>query len=79
MGRRFTGARERFDALERIALELHEEALLAPILFQLGEMECWAGNLDAADRHAQEGMRAARQAGQDALMALSLNTAGRRR
>ena len=72
----FAGARKRFEALLRIAQERHEEALLAPILFQLGEMECWAGNLHAADRHAQEGMRAARQAGQGALMALSLNTAG---
>ena len=48
----FAGARRILGRLEEEYLRRHEEGLLPPVLFQLGELECWEGNLAAADRLA---------------------------
>ena len=48
----FAGARRILDRLQEEYLRRHEEGLLPPVLFQLGELECWEGNLAVADRLA---------------------------
>lgn len=49
--------------LEHIS-ERQEESSLAPVLFHLAELECWAGNWDAAAEHAEQIRRAVRHSGQ---------------
>jgi DNA-binding CsgD family transcriptional regulator len=61
---RFDDARELFHALHRDHLEHGDEAALSPVLFGLGELECWAGDLGAADRLADECHALASRAGQ---------------
>ena len=68
----FDAARE---ALERLRTHLssrQEEALLFPVLFHLGELECWAGNFGAARRWAMEMKNVSVRAGQPGLRAQSL-------
>lgn len=60
----FEPARRRLEELYRDALARHEESLLPPVLFQLGELECWYGNWDLAARYAREGRRFAVESGQ---------------
>jgi class 3 adenylate cyclase/DNA-binding CsgD family transcriptional regulator/tetratricopeptide (TPR) repeat protein len=50
----FAHARTGIGELRNRMLERHEEARLGPILFQLAEMECWAGNWSVAERYAEE-------------------------
>jgi DNA-binding CsgD family transcriptional regulator len=57
--------------LERLARE-HAESDLAPILFQLGELECWAGNWDVAEQYAKQADNATRRSGQATLRVLPL-------
>lgn len=52
---------DRFDAARGLLRSLHtehsehgDEGALPPVLFHLGELECWMGDLDAAARHADE-------------------------
>jgi DNA-binding CsgD family transcriptional regulator len=47
-------ARELLVALQREHVEHGDEAALTPVLFHLGELECWAGNWRAAERLAKE-------------------------
>jgi DNA-binding CsgD family transcriptional regulator len=49
----FSGARTVLDALRRHLVEREEDGPLLPVLFHLGELECWAGNLAAADTFAR--------------------------
>src|SRR5215211_495226 len=68
----FDAARQ---ALERLRTHLsirQEEALLYPVLFHLGELECWSGNLESARRWATEMKNASARAGQPGLRAQSL-------
>ena len=51
---RFDEARASLETLRRQAAEWHDEAVVAPLLFQLGELECWAGRPDVAARYASE-------------------------
>jgi DNA-binding CsgD family transcriptional regulator len=48
------GARSVLEQLRRRLEEREEEGPLVPILFHLGELECWAGNLAAAAAIATE-------------------------
>jgi DNA-binding CsgD family transcriptional regulator len=61
---RFDEARELLRALHRDHLEHGDEGALAPVLFGLGELECWAGDWDAAGRLADECHALASRAGQ---------------
>jgi class 3 adenylate cyclase/DNA-binding CsgD family transcriptional regulator/exonuclease VII small subunit len=51
---RFARARDRLKELRDRRLERHEKAVIAPVLFTLGELECWAGNWDTAEEYAEE-------------------------
>jgi ATP/maltotriose-dependent transcriptional regulator MalT len=59
------------ELLERVSRE-HSESRLAPCLFQLGELECWAGNWELAEQYAKQGENATRRSGQATLRALPL-------
>jgi DNA-binding CsgD family transcriptional regulator len=50
----------------------HEEGMLGPALFQAGELECWAGNLELAEGYAREMAETAQRAGQPVLRTRSL-------
>lgn len=71
----FEPARRRLEALRTQALERHDEASLPPILFQLGELECWLGNWELAAGYAREGHEAALQSGQAAMEVTALYVA----
>lgn len=68
----FDEARVRLERMNRNAVELHEESPLPPILFQLGELECWAGNRAASERYAREAREAGVQHGEPVLAPLWL-------
>lgn len=68
----FEGARRTFENLLARLTEREEEGLLVPVLFHLAELECWAGNLQAAERHARACMEATLRAGQPGTRALAL-------
>lgn len=44
--------------------ERQEESSFAPAYFHLAELECWAGNWDAASEYAEKSRRAVRHSGQ---------------
>jgi DNA-binding CsgD family transcriptional regulator len=48
------GARAVLERLQRHVAEREEEGPLVPVMFHLGELECWAGNLGAATAIARE-------------------------
>jgi DNA-binding CsgD family transcriptional regulator len=50
----FSAARSVLDELRRRLAEREEEGPLVPVLFHLGELECWAGNIDLAAAIAVE-------------------------
>jgi DNA-binding CsgD family transcriptional regulator len=50
----FGAARSVFEELRRRLAEREEEGPLVPVLFHLGELECWAGNLRIAEAIAGE-------------------------
>jgi DNA-binding CsgD family transcriptional regulator len=50
----FAAARSVFEELRRRLAEREEEGPLVPVLFHLGELECWAGNLRLAEAIAGE-------------------------
>jgi DNA-binding CsgD family transcriptional regulator len=52
----FDAARDALEHLTRHLRERHEEGSLAAVLFQAGELEAWAGNLEPA-RHLAEELR----------------------
>jgi tetratricopeptide (TPR) repeat protein len=52
-------ARVRYEAEHRRVLELGIDAHLADLLWQMTELEIWAGNWSLAERYAQEGYEAA--------------------
>ena len=68
----FAAARAAVVALIAELRERNEEGMLAPALFQAGELECWAGNLDLAERYALELHEIAERAGQPILRTRSL-------
>jgi DNA-binding CsgD family transcriptional regulator len=50
----FAAARSVFEELRRGLAEREEEGPLVPVLFHLGELECWAGNLRLAEAISAE-------------------------
>ena len=50
----FDEARTLLGALRTEHIEHGDEAALTPVLFHLGELECWSGDVAAADRLAKE-------------------------
>lgn len=71
----FEGARRTLEDLLARLTEREEEGLLVPVLFHLAELECWAGNLHAAERHARACVEATVRAGQPGTRALALYAA----
>jgi DNA-binding CsgD family transcriptional regulator len=69
------GARARFRALLARAHELHDESSLPYVHVMLGQVECVAGRLADALRHAEQEIERARQAGQETLVAYLLAVA----
>src|SRR5439155_26635540 len=59
----FDAARSGFHALLQNAEERGEEHPLPALHHHLAELECWAGNWEAAETHAREGLEAAIQTG----------------
>jgi DNA-binding CsgD family transcriptional regulator len=51
---KFDQAREMLEELRTEHVDHGDEAALTPVLFHLGELECWSGNWRAADRVAKE-------------------------
>lgn len=56
----------------RQALERGDEASLPFLLYHLSELECWAGNWDAAEQYALEGCRVAEEGCQQAMIPATL-------
>ena len=50
----FEGAEAEFDSIRGRLLERGEAGALVPVLFHLGELALWCGDLAGADRHTQE-------------------------
>jgi DNA-binding CsgD family transcriptional regulator len=69
------GARARLHSLLERADRMHDESSLPYLHVMLGQVECVAGRLDAALRHAWEEIERARQAGQETLVAYLLAVA----
>jgi DNA-binding CsgD family transcriptional regulator len=68
----FDRARTAFEACRSELQARDEEGLLFPVLFQLGELECWAGDLGAARRWTADAAAVGRRAGQPGVRAQSL-------
>jgi DNA-binding CsgD family transcriptional regulator len=60
----FDHAREMLEALHTEHAEHGDEAAITPVLFHLGELEYWSGNLEAAARAAKECHELAIRSGQ---------------
>lgn len=69
---RFDAARELLQSVYREHNEHGDEGSLPPVLFQLGELECWAGNWESAARLVQEGHEVASRTGQAVAERLAL-------
>ena len=65
-------ARLRLATQYRHALERGDEASLPFLLYHFSELECWAGNWDAAEQYALEGCRVAEETRQQALLPATL-------
>jgi DNA-binding CsgD family transcriptional regulator len=69
-------ARSRFDRLHTRLREQGEEASMPFLLFQMSELEAWAGNLGPAAGYAEEAVQTARRNRQPVLEAAALYTKG---
>jgi DNA-binding CsgD family transcriptional regulator len=69
---RFDAARDLLLSVYREHTEHGDEGSLAPVLFQLGELECWAGNWETAARLAEEGHEVGARTGQAVAERLAL-------
>jgi DNA-binding CsgD family transcriptional regulator len=56
-------ARARFRSLVELATERGQENPIPVLLYHLAELECWAGDWEAASRYADRALEAARQTG----------------
>ena len=72
---RFAAARDLLRSVYREHSDHGDEGSLAPVVFVLGELECWAGDWDTARRLADEGHELASRTGQAVAerMALTLD------
>jgi DNA-binding CsgD family transcriptional regulator len=66
-------ARSTLIDLEKRCREGGDEGSLAVILFQLAQLECWAGNWEEASRHADESCSITEWSGQRPYLALALS------
>jgi DNA-binding CsgD family transcriptional regulator len=66
------GARERLTYAHNQMKEMGNERSLPFLLFHLAELECWSGNLQAAERYASEAGAVAMRTGQEASRAFTL-------
>jgi DNA-binding CsgD family transcriptional regulator len=64
---RLDEARQRLASEYRHALDRGDEASLPFLLYHFGELECWAGNWDAAEEYALEGCRVADESNQKTM------------
>jgi DNA-binding CsgD family transcriptional regulator len=69
---RFDAARDLLRSVYREHTEHGDEGSLPPVLFQLGELECWAGNWASAVRLAAEAHEVASRTGQAVAERLAL-------
>ena len=65
-------ARLRLDQQYRRALDRGDEASLPFLLYHFSELECWAGNWDAAEEYALEGCRIADESCQQTMKPATL-------
>jgi DNA-binding CsgD family transcriptional regulator len=61
----FDGARVRLEPLLTLATERGDESSIGELLYELGELECWAGNWGLALRYARESVMITSQTGRD--------------
>jgi DNA-binding CsgD family transcriptional regulator len=59
----FNTARSGLETLYQEVLARHDETAVPSIAFQLGQLECWLGDFERAERYAQAGRTAALEAG----------------
>lgn len=71
----FDGARDLLSARFEDFWNRQRDGLLMPVLFQLGELECWAGRLDEARRLATLGLDTVRRSRNEALRPMWLHPA----
>jgi DNA-binding CsgD family transcriptional regulator len=69
---RLDDARLRLAGQYRQALDCGNEASIPFLLYHFSELECWAGNWDAAEEYALEGRRVAQECGQRAMTPATL-------
>jgi DNA-binding CsgD family transcriptional regulator len=60
-------ARELLERLRTSMLAEGREGVVAPVLFQLAELECWAGNLQVSRRLTRELVRTLARSGQEGM------------
>ena len=66
-------SRSRLEALRRRAEEEHEDGWLIAILFHLGELACWLGDLGMASRYARDAHRTAEESGSPTMEAAPIH------
>jgi DNA-binding CsgD family transcriptional regulator len=69
---RLDEARLKLDARYRHALDRGDEASLPFLLYHFSQLECWAGNWDAAEEYALEGCRVAEEGRQEPMRPATL-------
>jgi DNA-binding CsgD family transcriptional regulator len=69
---RFDDARVRLEDMHRQAVERGDESSLPFVLYQLSELECWAGDWPLAERYANEGFEVSVRTEQRPIRAASL-------
>jgi DNA-binding CsgD family transcriptional regulator len=69
---RLDEARPRLADQYRQALDCGNEASIPFLLYHFSELECWAGNWDAAEEYALEGRRVAQESGQRTMTPATL-------
>ena len=69
---RLDEARLKLDARYRHALDRGDEASLPFLLYHFSQLECWAGNWDAAEEYALEGCRVAEEGRQQPMRPATL-------
>ena len=63
----FDAARDLLERLSTSMLTEGREGVVAPVLFQLAELECWAGNLHVSRRLTRELVRTLARSGQEGM------------
>jgi DNA-binding CsgD family transcriptional regulator/Cdc6-like AAA superfamily ATPase len=69
---RLDAARERFHKLLTASTDRGEESSLPVLHYHLAELECWAGDMQSAERHARDSLEAAVLTGMPFYRAMAL-------